>query len=109
MTRQAFVRILLSLLLLITQQMAASHAMSHWGARATVHLADDGSDLSRAFALDQGCDHCLAFAQLAGPLVSSARFFAPPAMVARASAGAASLPAGARTVCAFRSRAPPQA
>ena len=129
MTRQAFTRVLLSLLLLITQQMAASHAMSHWGAmlgagqaqgqtqtlgqvqqQAREHRADGGeSELSRAFALDQTCDQCLAFAQLAAPLGNTPRAFAPPDLAAAAIASAASQPACARTVCAFRSRAPPQA
>jgi len=123
MTRQAFTRVLLSLLLLITQQMAASHAMSHWGAmlgagqgqtqalgQVQDHRADGGeSELSRAFALDQTCDQCLAFAQLAAPLGNTPRAFAPPDLAAAAIASAASHPACARTVCAFRSRAPPQA
>lgn len=118
MTRQAFNRILLSLLLLITQQMAASHAMSHWtaamglgkgAATAQAHQAAETSDLSRAFALDQSCDQCLAFAQLVGPLSNTPRAFVPPDMVAIAIATAVGQPACARTICAFRSRAPPQA
>lgn len=119
MTRQAFIRVLLSLLLLITQQMAASHALSHWGAtlggkkqgHTQVHQSEgEGeSDLSRAFALDQTCDQCLAFAQLVGPLGNTPRAFAPPDLEATAFAASAGHSACARTICAFRSRAPPQA
>ena len=118
MTRQAFNRILLSLLLLITQQMAASHAMSHWSsalglgkAAAQAHQSASAgdSDLSRAFALDQSCDQCLAFAQLVGPLSNTPRAFAPPDMVAIAISTAVGQPACARTICAFQSRAPPPA
>jgi hypothetical protein len=117
MTRPAFFRILLSLLLLLTQQMAATHAMSHWSARAGVAEAsqshgresDSESSLSRAFALDQTCDQCLAFAQLAGPLGHTPRAFVPVELVSGAAIASLDQPSCARTVCVFRSRAPPQA
>lgn len=79
MTRQAFVRVLLSLLLLISQQMASSHVMSHLAGNADAGAAlfqgDDGG-LAKAVAQDQTCSQCLAFAQLSGPLAST-----PPAFV----------------------------
>ena len=116
MTRPAFFRILLSLLLLLTQQMAATHAMSHWSTLAGAPEASqahqrgsDESDLSRAFALDQTCDQCLAFAQLAGPLGHTPRAFAPAELVSAAAVASLDQPACARTICVFRSRAPPQA
>lgn len=127
MTRQAFTRILLSLLLLMSQQMAATHAMSHWSTRlggaqggtvqalslasslASPHKSEAESDLSRAFALDQTCDQCLAFAHMVGPLGHTPRTFAPPDLVGNAVLAAAGQPACARTLCAFRSRAPPLA
>lgn len=112
MTRRSVTRVLLSLLLLLSQQMAMSHAVAHWSGRAlpaaVQHQSADGS-LSKSVAQDQWCDECLAFAQIAGAVGSSTRTFAP------FNPGADPLPAiaghspCARTVCAFRSRAPPAA
>ena len=101
MTRQAFVRVLLSLLLLVSQQMASSHAMSHLAGSL------ERDDMSAVLAQDQSCQHCLAFAQLAGPLAS-----APPALVIpRQTSSLIELvdvrDAGARIILAFQSRAPP--
>jgi len=113
MTRQAFIRVLLSLLLLISQHMAASHALSHWtatlpnGAGAQVHGA--GADLSSAFAQDQTCNQCLAFAQLTGPLGSSARAFAASDLLSMAVLSADIVTAVSRIILGFQSRAPPQA
>ncbi len=112
MTRQFFVRILLSLLLLMSQQMAAAHALAHAGAgllggSALVH--DDASDLSSAFAQDPTCGQCLAFAQLASGLGNTPRAFAPLERLARANLSADAQAACARTVCASQARAPPQA
>ena len=116
MTRQAIVRILLSLLLLASQQMASMHVLSHlggtMGAQAVSQpvsqlLPDDG--LNTAFAQDASCSHCLAFAQLAGPLGSSPPAFILPRSGAAAVAAAPAHAGGARTILAFNSRAPPQA
>jgi hypothetical protein len=113
MSRQSFVRILLSLLLLMSQQMATSHVMSHWsvaqqsGPQAVRH--QDGSALSRAVAQDQSCDQCLAFAQLAGPLASHAHGFAFTDPGSALRAPIAPQTARARALRAFEARAPPQA
>lgn len=114
MTRQAFVRVLLSLLLLISQQMASSHVLSHLAgsldgvAGAQVQVLDS-EELSKAIAQDQSCNQCLAFAQLAGPLVSQPRAFALPEQASFRIAAAAVHNSGARTILGFQSRAPPQA
>ena len=112
MTRQAFIRVLLSLLLLVSQQMASSHAMSHLTGsldRAPASQTRQGAsdNLSGAFAQDQSCQHFLAFAQLAVPLAS-----APPALVIpRQTSSVIELvdvrDGGARIILAFQSRAPP--
>jgi hypothetical protein len=112
MNRQAFVRVLLSLLLLMSQQMAMSHALSHWTASIDgvqqVQLDEEGS-LSTALAKDQSCNQCLAFAQLATPVASAACTFvaldADPTYIASSTASALC----ARTVCVFQPRGPPQA
>lgn len=112
MTRRSVTRVLLSLLLLLSQQMAMSHMVSHLSGRAVPaavqHRGADGG-LSKSIAQDQWCDQCLSFAQIAGAVGSPTRTFAP------LDSGADPLPtlAGhspcARTVCAFHSRAPPAA
>ena len=113
MTCQAFIRVLLSLLLLVSQQMASAHVLSHLGGAlaasttAPVPGADDG--LASAVATDDTCSHCLACAQLAGPVGST-----PPAFII-AYAGTSPVvaaeahDAGARTILAFNSRGPPLA
>src|SRR3954468_15187654 len=108
MTRRAMIRVLLSLLLLVAQQMAFAHVISHWNSQRAAALAQDGGP-SKAIAKDLGCDRCLAFAQIASAVGSGARSVAPPPQV-----GAAHPPIGervveARTACVFRSRAPPAA
>ncbi len=120
MTRQALVRVLLSLLLLISQQMASSHVMSHLtgslgNANATanataaqVQQAGDAS-LSDAFAQDPTCHQCLAFAQMASAVGSKAHLFDLPNPGSFRIAARAVHDSGARTILAFQSRGPPQA
>jgi hypothetical protein len=110
MTRRSIIRVLLSLLLLMSQQMAISHAMTHWG--GTINPAagsGEASDnsLSKSFAQDQTCEQCLAFAQIAGVLGNTPRYIAPDLLGSSNVASCVSKPACARTVCAFQSRAPP--
>jgi hypothetical protein len=114
MIRRSAIRILLSLLLLVSQQMAIAHAVSHWSGRAApapvAHKQQPGErSLSEAIALDQSCSQCLAFAQIGG-MVGSAPFgFVPAEPGTEALCADPGNPAGARTVCAYRSRAPPVA
>ena len=116
MSRQAINRILLSLLLLLSQQMAFAHALSHWTgtlhSEKVVRHEDDGSDsssLSSAVAQDQTCDHCLALAQLVAPLCSTPRTFCAGDNAATAFISTDTGTYCARVVCGFNSRAPPQA
>jgi hypothetical protein len=114
MNRRTLIRVMLSLLLLLSQQMALSHAVTHWAgsrdAPARIHTAaahrHDGG-ISSAFAQDQTCGHCLAFAQIAGAIGSPTRSFAADGTATFAPAACASQPACARTTCVFQSRAPP--
>jgi hypothetical protein len=112
MTRRNMIRVLLSLLLLISQQMAFSHVITHWsgqrGAAAGHVVRGDGS-VSDAFAKDQVCSQCLAFAQIAGAVGNTPRSFAPPAVPSGAISPAPEHSIDARIVVAFRSRAPPGA
>jgi hypothetical protein len=114
MSRRNIIRVLLSLLLLLSQQMAMSHAMTHWaGLRhapaqlpKTVWEHRDGS-ISSAFAQDQTCEQCLAFAQLAGAVGSPARSFAAGCAAACARHTGATQSGCERTTRVFQSRAPP--
>ncbi len=120
MTRRALIRVMLSLLLLMSQQMALTHGLSHWAGSLAVHAqaadgaddADDGDDsgsLSRSTAQDQTCHQCLAFAQLASVLSNTPRYFAATDPGSFAVASNAGRPACVHTACGFRSRAPPAA
>jgi len=116
MMRSTLFRVMLSLLLLVSQQMATAHALSHLtrsdqaGQVQAVQGQDqDQDDLSSSFAQDQTCNQCLAFAQLALPIGCSHRAFAAPELVSMAVASAEAHSAIARTRLAFRSRAPPHA
>lgn len=102
---------LLSLLLVLSQQLGITHAISHLsdiGQRSTgQRLERSGNSASKNLALDQQCDQCLAFAQIANALDTPSYTFpvvehaAPPATVAITPS------ACQRTVCVFQSRAPP--
>jgi hypothetical protein len=113
MNRQVFFRVVLSLLLLLSQQMASAHALSHLAGKIgdvqQLHIAADDGEASSAAALDQGCNQCLGFAQLAGPLASTYRAFVAGDAAAVMVAARAVQAICARTVCVFQSRAPPQA
>jgi hypothetical protein len=110
MTRRSMIRVLLSLLLLVSQQMAMSHVITHWSSQRVAAVeqaraADDG--VSKAFAKDQLCDQCLAFAQIASAVGSETRSFAPPPNAAGAVTFAAEHRAPVRSNFPFHSRAPP--
>jgi hypothetical protein len=113
MSRRIANRILLSLLLLITQQMSIAHVIGHWNARAVATAsankvaADDG--LAGSIAQDQRCEQCLAFAQIASAVGQQPRAFVPPHQGAQAILGAWPHSICARAPCAFLSRAPPAA
>jgi hypothetical protein len=109
MSRHVALRIVLSLVLLLSQQMAITHALSHWAgpAHGQQLLEEGDSRLSAAVAQDQSCDQCLSFAQLAGAVGADSCRFTPPASQRLAIAGP--LPGGPflDSHPAYRSRAPP--
>ncbi|MGZ5787447.1 MAG: hypothetical protein ACXWJM_16160 [Ramlibacter sp.] len=111
MSRRALNHLLLSIVLLLSQQMAIAHVISHWGSRAATTSVqatvarDDG--FSKPIAQDQGCEQCLAFAQIATAVGQETRSFAPPSHGSWALAALAPTRVCVRAPCAFRSRAPP--
>ena len=113
MMRRCVVHVLLSLLLLVSQQMAFAHAMSHWtGKLGTAHsaaqvLAEGENDLSSSVAQDGSCSQCLAFAQMASAIGSHHRQFALLDLQTERVSAFAGTEAARRTVCVFHSRAPP--
>jgi hypothetical protein len=109
MTRRSILRVLLSLLLLVSQQMAITHVITHWSGQRTVAAAPRDDGLSKVAAKDPVCGQCLAFAQIAGAADRGARGFAPSEPRGDARPSPRERTSVARTVCAFRSRAPPVA
>jgi len=111
--RRPIVFVLLSLLLVLTQQMGFTHALSHWSAQRTSETAqltapqddDDGSPKAQSF--DQSCEQCLAFAQIGTPLDVHVDSFPVTSNDAAAVTVASAPLLCQRTVCVFRSRAPP--
>jgi hypothetical protein len=102
---------LLSLLLVLAQQMGISHGLTHRPgderALQVQSYQQERPQASDSIVSDQDCVHCLAFAQIATALDTRFHSFpadrhpAPVILVARA------LPDCSRTVCVFQSRAPP--
>jgi hypothetical protein len=109
LTRRSLLHVLLSLLLLLSQQMAMAHAMSHWTSSLApaAERQSSHSELSSAFAHDRSCAQCLAFAQIGTAVGSTARQFAPPETCSQGLAGATPRALASRTVRLFDSRAPP--
>lgn len=113
--RRSIVHALLSLLLLVSQQIGATHGYSHWSAlqnaAAEVHQGERGDNRNsiRQLASDLSCAECLSLAQIAVAIGSPGLAFG----ISLVAYGPITLPqtlsACARTVCVFQSRAPPQA
>ncbi len=99
-TRHILLRVLLALLLLVSQQMAMAHVVSHL---SSSHSESSGKQV----AGDQYCGDCLAAAQLGSATTNTAipipadagPAVAPPLHVAHLFL--------AGTACPFQSRAPP--
>jgi hypothetical protein len=108
--RRPIVYVLLSLLLVLSQQMGIAHALTHWSSQRTALTAGERTEAAPSkslAALDQSCDQCLAFAQI-GTAVDTASYSFP---ITRDNATAVDPVATPelcqRTICVFRSRAPP--
>lgn len=101
--RPALRHALLALLLLLSQQLGVTHAVSHLSAPPQRASQD------QQLPVDQSCEQCLAFASIGSALTNPPFvFLVGPAHYALPVA----LPSGnfvPRTIAAFRSRAPPAA
>jgi hypothetical protein len=105
---------MLSLLLVLSQQMGIAHALSHWSGNGagggTAQAARAGErqvSASKSLALDQSCEQCLAFAQIGSALDTPVHCFPATRADAVAVIACAEQSCCRRTVCPFRSRAPP--
>ena len=109
MKRSLFVRVLFSLLLLLSQQMAISHAMSHWAGTAekSAQVQVD-SKPSKGGAQELGCSQCFAYSQMVSAIGTPS--YAMLVVDVRLVHLALLTPSSdcVRTVCVFQSRAPPQ-
>jgi hypothetical protein len=112
--RRNLCHVLLSLLLVLSQQMGFTHALSHASAAVAagpaqaIDQAADDTDGVTKLGLDHSCAQCLAFAQIGS--AADTRFYSFPLAIDGAStaiAFVAAAPDGQRTVCGFLSRAPP--
>ncbi|MCE3602369.1 hypothetical protein LXA47_01915 [Massilia sp. P8910] len=110
MKSSPLIRVLLSLLLLLSQQMAIGHVMSHWAGTSenTARIQrTQKQEPSKGIAHELGCSQCFAYAQLASAIASS--IYSLPRVpfhfvhLKQHSSSADCV----RTFCAFQSRAPP--
>ena len=123
MLNRSFVHALLSLLLLVSQQIGATHVYSHWvGTQQTAadradradraaapQLWDGGGKPASTLGADQGCLDCMSVAQLAVAIGSPILTVAASPFTFGPVFSPATLSACVRTTCVFESRAPPQA
>lgn len=108
MSRRIAIRFMLSLLLLLSQQMALSHAISHWaGSAHSQQAAEEDSSLSAAVAQDDTCDKCLSFANLAGAIGADPFRFDPAQATQLAITGPLKNGPFSTARAAFQPRAPP--
>jgi hypothetical protein len=108
MTKRLMGRLLLSLVLLWSQQIAMAHSISHLLRERSVTPAAAGKP-SKPLVKHQACAECLAYAQFFSALGSAQRTVA----VAEPDPLRLVVPVTPEncivTVCMFQSRAPPQA
>jgi hypothetical protein len=112
LSRRAVIHVVLSLLLLLSQQMAISHVMSHWtdGRGTTAQLSPDGSrKVAEPLASDKHCQQCLAFAQIASAVGNPPQTLAAIGGADGCTLAPAVAPLCRQAIAAFRARAPPQA
>lgn len=111
MLRRSISHALLSLLLLLSQQIGATHAYSHWaGLQNEVAQEQQGKrdgKNAKPGAADLNCAECLSLAQIAVAIGSPSLHFAIGSIAFGPIASAPLLSACSRTVCVFQSRAPP--
>jgi hypothetical protein len=118
---RSLVHVLLSLLLLVSQQLSLGHGYTHWAdldddvavhALQAAQPQDDGGDGSGKASkpgLHDLCGQCAASAQIAFALPTTVRRFVPAELAYAAPAVPETPGVCLQATCPFQSRAPPQA
>ena len=114
---RSLVHVLLSLLLLVSQQLSLGHGYTHWTEAddtlvqqtAAAADSDDGTGKPLKPGLHDLCGQCAASAQIAFALPSTLRQFVPADLAYATPAVPATPGICLLTSCPFQSRAPPQA
>jgi hypothetical protein len=107
---RSLVHVLLSLLLLVSQQLSLGHAYSHWTdvRESIASQADDDGRPSKP-VLHEQCGQCAASAQVAFALPSALRQFIPAELAYAVPSLAPTPGICLLAVCPFQSRGPPPA
>lgn len=111
MSSRVIVQLLLSLLLLVSQQLAMAHGYTHVprvGSEQGQEQVKDNDDGTKAPAADHLCAQCLSADQLAYALGVPSYSFKAVAPSYLPLISATTLPACLQVVRAFQPRAPPQ-
>jgi multidrug transporter EmrE-like cation transporter len=111
---RSLVHVLLSLLLLVSQQLSLGHAYSHWTdvrESLTQQLDDDGGNGGKPSkpALHEQCGQCAASAQVAFALPATVRQFIPAELAYAVPSLAATPGICLLAACPFQQRGPPLA
>lgn len=107
MSSRVIVQLLLSLLLLVSQQLAMAHGYTHVPRVGTEQIQDN-DDGTKAPAADHLCAQCLSADQLAYALGVPSYSFKAVAPSYLPLISATTLPACLQVVRAFQPRAPPR-
>jgi hypothetical protein len=109
---RSLVHVLLSLLLLVSQQLSLGHAYSHWTdvrESLTQQLGDDGGSKPSKPGLHEQCGQCAASAQVAFALPATVRRFIPAELAYAVPSLAATPGVKPLEACPFQQRGPPLA
>jgi hypothetical protein len=113
---RSLVHVLLSLLLLVSQQLSLGHGYTHWAEvdgtlvqQVDAGTDDDGTGKLPKPALHDLCGQCAASAQIAFALPTSLRQFVPADLAYATPAVPVTPGICLLTACPFQSRAPPRA
>lgn len=111
---RSLVHVLLSLLLLFTQQLSLGHGYTHWNEvqeslEQQVQAGRDGSGKLPKPALHDLCGQCAASAQVAFAMPVAIRQFVPAELAYALPHVAQAAGICRRASCPFQSRAPPRA
>jgi multidrug transporter EmrE-like cation transporter len=109
---RSLVHVLLSLLLLVSQQLSLGHAYSHWTdvqESLTQQAESDSAGKPAKPGLHEQCGQCAASAQVAFALPATVRQFIPVELAYAVPSLAATPGTCLLAVCPFQQRGPPRA